>query len=270
MKIKYALLLIAIILTSNISNAEYNNNWTFEQQSPPTLNSNIPNISSDSLPQQQGQTYSQQPMYYYQTQSPQPQNKPQPLTTTPVQNVQPYYNQQPIYYPQQEIPPQSQSITPAQPTPQGQYTQQNTYYQSYQQAPQQIMIPVGVQVPIRVQGTYDSKTLTTNTRIPIIVASDVYHGNYLVFKKGTPGYMYPSFVQNAKRFGKNGKINIEYAYVEDISNNEQLINISSELKGKKVVWDTSAGFFSKSENISIGPGTIFYGKTTNPFPINLK
>ena len=130
-----------------------------------------------------------------------------------------------------------------------------------------IMIPANIQVPFKVKNIYDSKTLTTNTKVDIIVASDVYYETYLIFRRGDSGYMYPSYVNKAGKFGNNGKIKFESAYITDLNGNEQLLNVNADIQGKKIIYG-SWGFLSNSQNAEIGPGILFYGKTVNAFPFN--
>lgn len=132
-----------------------------------------------------------------------------------------------------------------------------------------IMIPIGIDVPFYVDRVYTSDEITNSTKINAVIANDIYYDKYLIFKKGTIGYLYPSNVNKAGRFGNNGKIKIESAFFKDIDNNEQLISLQYETQGKKVVYDFSAGFFSKSKNAEIGPGNLMIGKTVNTFPIKI-
>ena len=131
---------------------------------------------------------------------------------------------------------------------------------------QSVMIPANLQVPFKVKNVYNSKTLTTNTRIDIVVASDVWYENHLIFRRGNSGYMYPSYVNKAGKFGNNGKIYFESAYITDVNGNEQLLNVEANIQGKKVIYG-SWGFLSNSQNAEIGPGTLFNGTTVNSFPL---
>lgn len=124
-------------------------------------------------------------------------------------------------------------------------------------------IPSGLRVPIRTQSVITSKDLTTETKVNVVVASDVYYNNMLIFKSGTVGYLYPSSANKAKRFGVNGEISISSAYVKDITGKEQLLSIDYSSKGKKRFYSAGAGVFAKSDNAVISPGEIIFGNTVS-------
>lgn len=143
------------------------------------------------------------------------------------------------------------------------YFQQSKITSNTNSLPTSMTIPSGLRVPIRTQSVITSKKLTTTTRVNIIVASDVYYNNMLIFKAGTVGYLYPSSTNEAKRFGVNGEISISSAYVKDITGKEQLISIDYSSKGKKRFFSANAGVFTKSENAIISPGEIIFGTTVS-------
>lgn len=126
-----------------------------------------------------------------------------------------------------------------------------------------IVVPSGLRVPIRTQSVITSKDLTTDTKVNVVVASDVYYNNMLIFKSGTVGYLYPSSANKAKRFGVNGEISISSAYVKDITGKEQLLSIDYSSKGKKRFYSAGAGVFAKSDNAVISPGEIIFGNTVS-------
>lgn len=133
-----------------------------------------------------------------------------------------------------------------------------------------IFIPAGVEVFFNVNDVYSSKTVTTATKIPIFVANDVYYKNTLIFNKGANGYMYPSYVNKAGKFGNNGKLNFESAYIQDINGNEQLLSVNYNTQGKKVFYSGAGGILANSKNAEVGPGTLFSGTIVNAFQIRLK
>lgn len=133
-----------------------------------------------------------------------------------------------------------------------------------------IFIPAGVEVFFNVNDVYSSKTVTTATKIPIFVANDVYYKNTLIFNKGATGYMYPSYVNKAGKFGNNGKLNFESAYIQDINGNEQLLSVNYNTQGKKVFYSGAGGILANSKNAEVGPGTLFSGTIVNAFQIRLK
>ena len=148
--------------------------------------------------------------------------------------------------------------------------QQENFKQDNRQIPvHSVMVPANLQVPFNVKNVYSSKTLTTNTKIDIVVANDVWYENHLIFRRGNSGYMYPSYVNKAGKFGNNGKIHFESAYVKDVNGNEQLLDVESNIQCKKIIYG-SWGFLSNSQNAEIGPGTLFNGKIVNSFPFKLQ
>lgn len=133
-----------------------------------------------------------------------------------------------------------------------------------------IFIPAGIEVFFNVRDVYSSKTITTSTKIPIFVANDVYYKNNLIFNKGAIGYMYPSYVNKAGKFGNNGKLNFESAYTQDVNGNEQLLSVNYNTQGRKVFYSGAGGILANSKNAEVGPGTLFSGKIVNAFQIRLK
>lgn len=133
-----------------------------------------------------------------------------------------------------------------------------------------ISIPAGIEVFFNVRDVYSSKTITTSTKIPIFVANDVYYKNNLIFNKGAVGYMYPSYVNKAGKFGNNGKLNFESAYIQDVNGNEQLLSVNYNTQGRKVFYSGAGGILANSKNAEVGPGTLFSGKIVNTFQIRLK
>lgn len=136
-----------------------------------------------------------------------------------------------------------------------------------------ITVPANLTVPFQVQGNYNSKTLTQNTKITVIISNDVYYDNIVVFKRGTVGYLYPSYVNKAGRLGDQAQININSVVLRSVDGKEQTLAVEYSTNGKNVVWAPSAGFFSKNKEIELNSGTILYGKTINTFPLyinNLK
>lgn len=133
-----------------------------------------------------------------------------------------------------------------------------------------IFIPAGIEVFFNVREVYSSKTITTTTKIPIFVSNDVYYKNILIFNKGAVGYMYPSYVNKAGKFGNNGKLNFESAYIQDVNGNEQLLSVNYNTQGKKVFYSGAGGILANSKNAEVGPGTLFSGKIVNAFQIRLE
>lgn len=133
-----------------------------------------------------------------------------------------------------------------------------------------IFIPAGIEVFFNVRDVYSSKIITTSTKIPIFVANDVYYKNHLIFNKGAIGYMYPSYVNKAGKFGNNGKLNFESAYIQDVNGNEQLLSVNYNTQGRKVFYSGAGGILANSKNAEVGPGTLFSGKIVNAFQIRLK
>lgn len=133
----------------------------------------------------------------------------------------------------------------------------------------EIYVPDGTRVPFTANETFTSKDINNNTKIPVTVAGDVYYDNYLIFKKGSQGYIYPSYVNKAGMFGKNGQINFENVYLYDTNSTQQILSSSYEYKGKKVIYGTF-GFFSKSAEASVGPGNLMYGKTIGTIKFDTK
>lgn len=107
------------------------------------------------------------------------------------------------------------------------------------------MVPAGIEIPLVTTKSYSSKNTNTNTKIDLRVASDVYYNNCLVFKRGSYGYAYPILVEEAKRFGVTGKINLRSAYVSDIMGKEQLLNLNYNNQGKRVMYTAGAGLLQK-------------------------
>ena len=169
----------------------------------------------------------------------------------------------------QQIPEQT---IPAQPQQYGyNYGAPTNNYNSYnQQIQTSIMVPNNLAVPFTIQGNYTSKTLTTNTRIPAAISNDVYYGNYLVFKRGTVGYLYPSYVNKAGRFGDQAKININSVTFRTIDGKEQVLSVDYAAQGRNVVYSASAGLFAKNKETELTPGTLLYGYTTTSFPLSVK
>jgi len=133
-----------------------------------------------------------------------------------------------------------------------------------------VSIPANLVVPFQIQGNYSSKNLTPNTRISAIVSNDVFYNNIIVFRKGTVGYLYPSYVNKAGRFGDQAKIDINSVTFQAIDGREQTLSVDYSAEGKNVVYGLSAGFFSKNKETELNSGMILYGKTINQFLLNIK
>lgn len=131
-----------------------------------------------------------------------------------------------------------------------------------------LIVPEGLNVPFTVDGTYSSKELQNDTKISAILVSDVFYNNNIIFRKGTRGYIYPSFVNKAGKFYNSGQISAESGYFADINGNEQVVSFHYETKGKKVIYG-AGGFLSSSKNAVIGPGVLITGKTVGAIQLYL-
>lgn len=138
-----------------------------------------------------------------------------------------------------------------------------------------IFVPSGLEVPIKFAESCSSQTITVETKIPIVIANDVYYKTKLIFAKGASGYMYPTLVKKAKAsVGSFGKIKFESAYVKDINGNEQLIFINKEFKPRNYTFGEIAfswDFVPKERRkVVLSEGQLVIGKTVNEFPVNIK
>ena len=139
----------------------------------------------------------------------------------------------------------------------------------------EIFVPSGLEVPVKFKESYSTQNITIETKIPIMIANDVYYKNTLIFPKGSSGYMYPTYVKKAKvAAGSFGKIKFESAYIKDVNGNEQLIIVNKEFKPPKYSFGEIAfswDFMSKDrKNVVLSEGQLIIGKTVNEFPVNIQ
>lgn len=127
-----------------------------------------------------------------------------------------------------------------------------------------IKIPKNLAIPFRINGSYNTRTLTTQTRIPIVVDSDVYFLETLVFKKGTVGYLYASDVLPAGRYRKLAFIKIDNAHIMDIKGFEHILAVNYQTEGKDVVYSWSSGLAARNKDIELN-NILLYGYITEPF-----
>ena len=126
----------------------------------------------------------------------------------------------------------------------------------------------------------NAKNLKAGDRIEFQAAEDVIEGGRLLFAKGAPGYGTVKKVTQARNFGRDAEVNIDFQALRAIDGTDVEVLLGQESKEKMESMAMAAGaslagmallgpigiiggVFIKGKNVDLPAGTEFYIQTKN-------
>lgn len=145
---------------------------------------------------------------------------------------------------------------------------------------QRSIVPANTLIKILTVTPINAKNLKAGDRIEFQTAEDVIEGGRLLFAKGAPGYGLVTKVQQARNFGRDAEINIDFQALRAIDGTDVEMLLGQESKDKMESMAMAAGaslagivllgpigiiggVFIKGKNIDLPAGTELYIQTKN-------
>ena len=142
------------------------------------------------------------------------------------------------------------------------------------------MVPANTLIKVLTVTPLNAKDLKVGDRIEFQAAEDVIEGGRLLFAKGAPGYGTVKKVQQARNFGRDAEIVIDFQALRAIDGTEVEMLLGEESKEKMESMAMAAGaslagmallgpigiiggVFIKGKNINLPVGTELYIQTKN-------
>lgn len=147
-----------------------------------------------------------------------------------------------------------------------------------------IEVPVNTLVKVSLVNPINAKNLKVGDRVEIQAAEDVIENGTLLFAKGAPGYGIVEKVVQAKNFGRNAEVNIDFKMLRAIDGTDadMVLGEASKSQMKSLAMAAGAsvagmvllgpigvigGAFVRGKNIDLPAGTELYIQTEKPFAI---
>lgn len=142
----------------------------------------------------------------------------------------------------------------------------------------QVTVPANTLIKVALVDPVNTKNLKAGDTIRYKVADDVIVNNHLVFAKGEPGEATVTSVKQARNFGRNAKLEMDYKYAKSIDGTDVNTFMGDEAKEemKNLAMAAGAslagiallgpigiigGAFVNGKNIDLPIGTEFYIQT---------
>lgn len=150
---------------------------------------------------------------------------------------------------------------------------------------QQVVLPKDLLIKISINQTLNSKTAQEGEEVTFRAEDNIYVGNYLVIPKGAVAHGKISKVSQAKSFGRNANIKIDYTDVQTIDNTQVpiLVGKLAEEATKSMAQAAGAsmagmiilgpigiigGVFVKGKDYNIPQGAVLYVQVSEDILVN--
>ena len=147
-----------------------------------------------------------------------------------------------------------------------------------------VSIPANTLVKVSLATPVNAKTIKAGDRIELKAEEDVIENGMLLFAKGAPGYGEVTKVSQAKNFGRDAEVKIEFKALRAIDGTDTPVVLGEESKQKMQSMAMAAGAsvagiallgpigiiggaFVKGKNIDLPVGTELYIQTSEPMTI---